>query len=127
MRRARAFSIPIAALLSLWAGFWTISNGIWYFSNTVNMFSVLEWEFFLLFVSPAFWIWITIVSSSWYAPLGAIFLPWGNWGGMRKGKLALLIVLTPIVVALLFLVLGEFWLPIKSDSGRIYVRMIPFL
>lgn len=127
MRRARVFSIPIAVLLSLWVGFWAISNGIWYFSNTVNMFSVLEWKFFLLFVSPAFWIWITIVSSSWYAPLGMIFLSWGKPGRMRKGKLALLIVLTPIVVTLLFLVLGEFWLPIKSVSGRIYVRMIPFL
>lgn len=41
--------------------------------NTANMSFVLESKFFTLFFSPAFWMWITIVSSSWYAPELAYF------------------------------------------------------
>ncbi len=124
--KVRVFHPAICLMLSIWAACWTISNGIWYFANTYKMLSTLGWKSFTLAISPAFWLWLTLVSASWYAPLSMIFLPWKMIKLTHsRSILALIIILVPVILTLIFGT--EYWFPLKTDNGCIYIRMIPFL
>lgn len=130
IEKVRLFHPAISIIFSLWAACWAIHNVIWYFANTYMMFSTLGWGSFALAVSPAFWLWLGLVSSSWYAPMSMIFLLWRGGGGTEltrsKSKVAWLVILVPIIVTFLFTA-ESWWFPIKVDNGHIYIRMFPFL
>ncbi|APC08277.1 hypothetical protein [Neomoorella thermoacetica] len=122
---------PVAILLSLWNGLFVILNGTWYLRNTLTLFSMKWWLIAAWFLSPAFWLWFTLVPSAWYAPLGLIRWLWfdrRDYGlSLKRWQVVLICLLVPIVATIIFGLPGWFPLVVDPNTKHIYLRILPFL
>lgn len=127
MKDNETLSLPVKILLSAWVVFFLLFNGVWYLRNTLTIFTTMKWGSFILLINPAFWIWIVLVSSCWYAPLTLTFLIWVKKYPFSKIKFLMILILLPLIVTIIFSLLGDFWFPLKFDGDSVYMRIIPFL
>lgn len=120
---------PLAFLLSLWSGGIALFNGAWWFTNSWNLFATQGWGSFGFLISPACWLWFTLVASSWFAPTKLAFWVWRKTNPeLTRTKVALIVFLVPLVATILFNYFGDYWYPLKIyPNGKTYLRIIPFL
>src|SRR6266566_4827178 len=85
--KRRGFHWLIAGPLSLWCLIWLALNGYNYLYLTWRIFATLKWLSFALLINPCFAIWVGAFSSSVWAPLNFVALPWGEHGrDLSRGK-----------------------------------------
>ena len=104
----------IAAPLTLWCLLWLVFNGWNYLSLTWHLFATLRWLSFALLINPCFAIWIGAFSSSVWAPLSFLALPWAEYDAVEfsRGKMALLVFFVPLLLGL-----------DSSSSGHIFTQL----
>lgn len=120
----------LAVPLSLWCLLWLVSNGYNYVHLTWHLVRTLKWMSFLLLLSPCFWIWVGVFSSSVWAPLNFWLLPWGRYDReLSRTKIFLLVLFVPFVLGLALQYIGPYFYPIGSntESGGVFIRFIPIL
>src|SRR6266566_3676268 len=111
--KRRAFHRLIAAPLSLWCLIWLAFNGYNYLHLTWRIFATLKWLSFALLINPCFAIWLGAFSSSVWAPLNFVALPWGSYDAeFSRGKVALLVCFVPPLLGLALQFIGPYFYPI---------------
>src|SRR6266566_7216000 len=79
----------------------------------VASFATLGWLSFALLINPCFAIWIGAFSSSVWAPLNFVALPWGSYDAeFSRGKVALLVCFVPPLLGLALQFIGPYFYPI---------------
>lgn len=127
----RSFHWLIATPLSIWCLYWLTMNGYNYVYLTWRLFSRLKWLSLMLLINPCFLIWVGFFSASVWAPLCLLLMPWGNLiGDLSRRKVALLVLLVPMLLALLLQFIGPYFYPITwggEDGKDYFIRFIPIL
>jgi len=120
----------IAGPLSLWCLVWLVFNGYNYLYLTWRIFATLKWLSFALLINPCFAIWIGAFSSSVWAPLNFVALPWGTYDAeFSRGKVALVVLFVPLLLGLALQFIGPYFYPITwggENGHHVFLRFIPF-
>ena len=120
----------IAGPLSLWCLVWLAFNGYNYLYLTWRIFVILKWLSFALLINPCFAIWIGAFSSSVWAPLNLVGLPWGKYDAdFSRWKVALLVLFVPPLLGLALQFIGPYFYPITwggENGHHVFLRFIPF-
>jgi hypothetical protein len=119
----------IAGPLSLWCLAWLALNGYNYLYLTWRIFATLKWLSFALLINPCFWIWVGAFSSSVWAPLNFVALPWGKYDAeFSRGKVALLVLFVPPLLGIALQFIGPYFYPITwggENGHHVFLRFIP--
>jgi hypothetical protein len=118
------FALP----LSIWCGLWLLVNTYDYVRLTWHIFVVMKWWSFVLPFNPSFLIWILGFSSSVWAPLNLLLLPWGDFDRVFTRKKGMAIVLfVPMIAYFLLGYVGPYFYPITYGKNGAYLRFIPII
>jgi hypothetical protein len=121
----------ITLSLTIWCLFWLALNGGNYIYLTWHLFSTLKWLSFLLLISPCFWVWLGIFSSSVWIPLNLLWVTWGKLDeDLSRTQVVLLVLVVPVLLGLALQFIGPYFYPVilGGDSGtNVLMRMIPIL
>jgi hypothetical protein len=129
--KCRGFHWLFAVPLSLWCLFWLALNGYNYLHLTWRIFATLKWLSFALLINPCFAVWLGAFSSSVWAPLNFVALPWARYDAkFSRGKVTLLVLFVPVLLGLALQFIGPYFYPITwggEDGHHVFLRFIPIL
>ncbi len=129
----RGFHWLIATPLTIWCLLWLAVNGYNYIYLTWHLFSELKWYSFALLLSPCFYFWLGLFSSSAWAPLNMLWMIWVKYDkdkDVSKTKVALMVIFIPVLLGLALQYIGPYFYPVTlgGESGtNVLIRLIPIL